>query len=628
MTDGDHTYAVTALYGSDESAKSDLVNVTVASNVVSTPTSPFAKQFGYNSAKIEWGNPQTNFGSLSYYDLEKTTMETFGIGKKVSYETAIRLDSEKLKAYKGEKIVSVGFMPLEAQGGWKINLYTYDDENKLQLLYSQPVTQELQLGQRNVVKLDEPQDIPEGDLLVATEVAVNNPSPSINKYDNTSAIEGYTDLLRQTTEADFYSVGEIYKKMGYQLPATWTNDVTFAPENADMNHDVVDHYNVYVDNNAVGSSTENKFIATDLSEGDHELGVSAVFADGKESAINNTSVNITPNEKQLKPVESVEVNSESKTAINAKWEAPVDNDNITLQYSQETAASSGVTVPDGNDYSFTAAIKYTPQSLKGRDGYIMRSVRFYPTADAAFTAKIFKNSELVSETEIDDYTLNQWNEVELDEPVTIDANATYYIAIDMFDAAPNTAPLGNDNKEAIGYVSDLYSYNGGSSWDGLISNTFMSFNWMIGANIESPVSVKLPVTGYDVTIDGEKKASKIADTSYAYDFGTEDANEHTIQVDVYYNVKPTSVSGGVTRFTLGTTGISANTIGRIAIAKGDNEITVSGDGVQSVQLVSTTGATVAAAKGNTVSLNGVTTGTYIVKAVVNGKNVTRKIIIE
>lgn len=62
--------------------------------------------------------------------------------------------------------------------------------------------------------------------------------------------------------------------------------------------------------------------------------------------------------------------------------------------------------------------------------------------------------------------------------------------------------------------------------------------------------------------------------------------------------------------------------------QGNNEITVNGDGVTSVDLVSAAGATIASAKGNTVSLDGVSAGVYVVKAVVNGETVTRKIQIE
>jgi len=68
-----------------------------------------------------------------------------------------------------------------------------------------------------------------------------------------------------------------------------------------------------------------------------------------------------------------------------------------------------------------------------------------------------------------------------------------------------------------------------------------------------------------------------------------------------------------------------NTIGRLEVAQGDNNITVTGANVSSVEVVSAAGATVAAAKGNTVAINGLATGVYVVKAVVGGETIARKI---
>ena len=92
-------------------------------------------------------------------------------------------------------------------------------------------------------------------------------------------------------------------------------------------------------------------------------------------------------------------------------------------------------------------------------------------------------------------------------------------------------------------------------------------------------------------------------------------------------MKSTSVKGGVTNFLIAVAGIDENTVGRIEMRQGENELTVTDEGVTSVELVSAAGAVVAKAEGNTVSLNGLTAGVYVVKAVVAGETVTRKIMI-
>lgn len=626
VPDGDHKYTVSAVYSGEESAQSQEVSVTVAAKGLSTPEGLFARQHGYNSAYVEWTAPVTNYGALTYFDADNSSVETFGLGLEgVSYETGIRFDETQTSAYQGQKITAVSFYPLEAQGGWKINLYTHDNTGKLQRLYSQNVTGNINYGMTNTVKLDTPQDIPSGDLIIATEVAVTTPSQSINALDYGHAQEGYTDLVRMSSEADFYSIGEQMQSLNYLYSATWPITATVSPVGADLVKDDVKNYNVYVDGKLNTSSETLSYVVNGLAEGSHTIGISSVYANGEESAANTATVNITPDETQLSGVDHVSVAQTSNTSINATWEAPADHDKVQVQYCYGNASTQGVTAPDN---TIMVCALYPAKTFRGRDGYLIRSARFYPLSDATYTVYIYKNDVVVSQTEVDNYTLNQWNEVTLSEPVVIDSKSSYRLVIDCYDVAQDEPSIAVDNNNPVENYSDLYSIDNGESWNPLSSAAVWA-NWMIGINIENPNGTALPVSGYDVTIDGVKKNTEmLTTTSFAYDFGKEDAQEHTIQVDAYYTVKPTSVSGGVTRFYIGAAGISTGTIDRIEVRQGDNEITVAGDHVTSVDLISAAGATVASAKGNTVSVNGVNAGVYIVKAVVNGETITRKVLIE
>lgn len=634
VANGNHKYSVTALYGSTESAKSDEISVSVADRALQSPTGLYAQQHGYNSAYLEWGMPETNFSNLSYFDLDGVNKQTFGVSyENTVFETAIKFDQSTLAAYAGQKLTSVAFYPIEAQNGWTINIYTHDGNGDLKLLKTQPVTQDLKYGERNVVTLSEPLDIPSGDLVIATEVSVSTPSQSIVTLDYGRAVKGYSDLVRVSAgdeaDADFYSMGDMMSQMGYDYSASWAIDATIAPEGSDLSKDNVDHYNIYTDGNLTASSKEFKHDLLNLSEGTHSLGVSAVYADGSESAQNTVSLDIKNDETKLAGIDNVKVENSSYTAIKATWAAPIDNDKVHVQYCGETASSAAVTGPEDNNYNLMASAIYPSNTFRGRDGYKITSVRFYPLNDATFTAYLYKNGELVNETEIDDYTLNQWNEIELSEPVELDSKAQYQLVIDCYDVTPEKAPLAVDTDPSVIGYSDLVCVDGtGNTWDTL-NNAVIFNNWMIGLGIENPNAAPLSVSGYDVNIDGVKKNSdKLTDTSYSYDFGAPSDDEHTISVDVYYTVKSESVKGGATKFYIGSTGINSTVVGKIEMRQGDNELTVTGDNVTSVDIIATNGATAASAKGNTVSLNGLTSGVYVVKATVNGKTVTRKIIVK
>ena len=624
---GEHKYEVTAVYGDVESADSETATVKVENQKLSTPTNLFAQQHGYSAAYMEWNNPSTNFGALTYFNPDNANLETFGLSfDGESYETAIVFDAVTLSAYKGQKLTSVGFYPMEAQGGWTINLYTRSTDGKLQKFYTQPVTQKLNYGERNVVKLDTPQNLPSGELLVSVEVKVTEASQRITALDFGRAVKGSSDLLRLTTEPDFYSMGNLMEESNYLYAASWAIDAIVAPEGADLAKDNVTGYNIYVDGNKVGSSATKNFTVPSLDKGDHALGVSAVYVNGSESEQAVAQLAVVPDDSQLKAVKGVAVAPVSASAVKADWAAPVDRDVVQVQYCTGSASTQGVTAPADNNYNIMVGALYPSKTFRGRTGYAIKKARFYPLTDATYTVNVYKNDELISETEVDDYTVGKWNEVELTMPIIIENGSTYRLAIDCYDVTPKEPAIAVDSSDPLEGYSDIYSLDG-ESWSS-ISSTGVMANWMIGLVLENPKPGTLPIEGYDVFIDNAKKnAAKLTERTYTHDFGTDDKQQHTIRVDVYYTVKSTSVKGGVTNFLIAVAGIDENTIGLIEMRQGENELTVTDEGVTSVELVSAAGAVVAKAEGNIVSLNGLTAGVYVVKAVVAGETVTRKIMI-
>lgn len=514
---------------------------------------------------------------------------------------------------------------MEAQGGWTINLYTRSTDGKLQKFYTQPVTQRLNYGERNVVKLDTPQNLPSGELLVSVEVKVTEASQRITALDFGRAVKGSSDLLRLTTEPDFYSMGNLMEESNYLYAASWAIDAIVAPEGADLAKDNVTGYNIYVDGKKVGSSATKNFTVPSLDKGDHALGVSAVYANGSESEPAVAQLAVVPDDSQLQAMKGVAVAPVSASAVKADWAAPVDRDVVQVQYCTGSASTQGVTAPADNNYNIMVGALYPSKTFRGRTGYAIKKARFYPLTDATYTVDVYKNDELISETEVDDYTVGKWNEVELTMPIIIENGSTYRLAIDCYDVTPKEPAIAVDSSDPLEGYSDIYSLDG-ESWSS-ISSTGVMANWMIGLVLENPKPGTLPIESYDVFIDNAKKnAAKLTERTYTHDFGTDD-KQHTICVDVYYTVKSTSVKGGVTNFLIAVAGIDENTIGLIEMRQGENELTVTDEGVTSVELVSAAGAVVAKVEGNIVSLNGLTAGVYVVKAVVAGETVTRKIMI-
>lgn len=522
---GEHKYEVTAVYGDVESADSETATVKVENQKLSTPTNLFAQQHGYSAAYMEWNNPSTNFGALTYFNPDNANLETFGLSfDGESYETAIVFDAVTLSAYKGQKLTSVGFYPMEAQGGWTINLYTRSTDGKLQKFYTQPVTQRLNYGERNVVKLDTPQNLLSGELLVSVEVKVTEASQRITALDFGRAVKGSSDLLRLTTEPDFYSMGNLMEESNYLYAASWAIDAIVAPEGADLAKDNVTGYNIYVDGNKVGSSATKNFTVPSLDKGDHALGVSAVYANGSESEQAVAQLAVVPDNSQLQAVKGVAVAPVSASAVKADWAAPVDRDVVQVQYCTGSASTQGVTAPADNNYNIMVGALSPSKTFRGRIGYAIKKARFYPLTDATYTVNVYKNDELISETEVDDYTVGKWNEVELTMPIIIENGSTYRLAIDCYDVTPKEPAIAVDSSDPLEGYSDIYSLDG-ESWSS-ISSTGVMANWMIGLVLENPKPGTLPIEGYDVFIDNAKKnAAKLTERTYTHDFGTDDKQQ-------------------------------------------------------------------------------------------------------
>ena len=158
-------------------------------------------------------------------------------------------------------------------------------------------------------------------------------------------------------------------------------------------------------------------------------------------------------------------------------------------------------------------------------------------------------------------------------------------------------------------------------------------NWMMGMNLRMAEPMEMPVLGYDVRIDSEQKnSSLIADTRFDYSFAPEELDgkaTHSLNVDVHYSATAI-VKGGTTWFELNTSGIAANHVAHLSLQRGDNCLSVVGEGCQasSIELLATNGTRVAAAASGTLSLNHLATGVYVVRALVDGKSYLWKIVLE
>ena len=555
---GSHSYIVTAIYDDGTSVASQPAKVSIADKKTTQPERLFVRQKGMSDGTAEWEHPLSNLISKRWYNPENANLKGFGVGSfNVDIEMGIGFKASEMACYDNCQLTAVQFYPMTPQENLQLRVYKYLTPDKPTLVYQQDVTQPLTYKQRNTVKLDKPLQISgDADLVIAFGMHVPEASTDIIGIDFSHCTPGYGDLIRLAEEPDFYSFYNLSVAMGTAQYDTFIIDAILSPAGSADDADHVTHYDVTVDGKHyadVADTNAPGLLSTDfrwMENGTHTVGVAAVYADGRRSEPATAELNI---KRAFKGIKSVNITQTDANSIHAEWQQPVDDDKVEMTYASGPAATTAELGPMGTaevNYMIMAGVEYGPEKLRGYNGYTIESVRFYPTADAIFTFMIYDGDKQIAEFECDDYKLNQWNTVYLDEPLTIDASHTYYLNLDCYDVTPECAPLALDGQLPYVLVSDRVSVDNGTSWVSVADEGGMYGNWMLSMNLVNPDPLPAPVTGYNVLIDNRNvNTSPVLDTKY--DCTDLDASKkHTLRINTYYEGRTSVVAGDAISFTL------------------------------------------------------------------------------
>ena len=629
VANGNYEYAVTAVYADSESDKSEGTVVEVADFATRAPRQLNAVQTGVCDVRLFWNAPLANRPSLKYGSATDNVI-SFGSGT-YNFEQAVRFDATDLAVYGGKQITDVTFYPMSKQNSWTVNFYTAKDT----VLFASRVLDDSNLvyGVENTVQLSEPVTIPEGkDIYVGIFVDVTG----YGGYTTLGAIfntyrAGYTDLIRRQGEKDFMSLYEnamSNPEGAYEYPLTFPIGVCLGDASQLNNYNVAS-YKVFMDNAEVGTTDLLKFRQGTVADGEHTFGVAAVYSNGTVTEPVNASLTVAENMAAYKKIANISFSSADGKTLNASWEAPLDDDETNIGYSSDTNAG-GLAPSEDSGYSALYAASYDKDNLGLYDGYQITHVRFFPTADAEFAIVIREDGKQIVWKELErgvDYTKGMWNTIKLDEPITVKSSSEYLLILDCYDVTPGSAPIGMDNLTPFQGESDLFSDDNGETFTSVSSmnNATREGNWMIGLVIRSTDSKPLPVEGYNVYVDRKLvNESPLTETTITHEVGTGTAT-HQVRVDVIYKDLEKSVQGQTLFIDMAALGIEDVETNVITLAASETQITVVGGEVSSVKVYNVAGALVAQSTGATLDVAHLESGIYVLTAVVDGKEVQRKI---
>lgn len=527
--EGTYSYTATALYEGegDEFVESEH-SVPVTINVVDEPINKARNiethAVNYNDLKLRWGAPESNLPSLTYFNSEGT-ISGFG-GGLVSFSAAIRLPYDIVNNYAESHVIArVAFMPRNPEARYTIKVYVNGDER-----VSQPVDNAtLSYNNMNTIDLDTPITFNGIDnILVAVDVDATSFSAASNDVIGMSygeVVTGYSDLLRQLVEPEYYSLNQSSLDAGYgEMAISWAISAIFAELDANgkpnVECDILDGYDLYRNNELISTTEQAHYYDENLASGFYTYGVAARYADGSVAEPTTFNVNFRPKSEVLTAVDNVDIEADINY-VNASWEAPRDNDATVISHAGSSSSGRGITRTGATDLiEYTVAHDYSNDYFDWYEGYYIESLRFYPTAEATFAIALEVNGidyDFIVLNGLDEeggYTLNTWNNVKLTTPYQITNSNSIRIKLVCSDVDPSTYPICTDRGRTIGGVSDLYSWDY-SRFSSANADGGVTGSWMLGMNINNGSSQLLPVKGYNVELNGEQlNDALVTETSY------------------------------------------------------------------------------------------------------------------
>ena len=263
-------------------------------------------------------------------------------------------------------------------------------------------------------------------------------------------------------------------------------------------------YNVYRNGGLIGNTVAETYTDTGLEmETTYNYCVEAVWTDGCVSE--QICGDFTTQGMTCTPPETVSV-STTLDAMNISWTAPyIPSSEEWLTWAGDPDFSNGIGT--GSATTFSVAHRFQVAEIAPYAGYELTKVRFVPNESACtYSVRVWvggtsgtnPGSMVVNqEVPAEEITLNAWNEITLDTPVSITGAEEVWFG--YFVNTTTGYPAGVDNGPALTGKGDLMHFGG--SWTTLY-DLGLDYNWSIQGFVQNEgkdVYLNSPVTSNDET---------------------------------------------------------------------------------------------------------------------------------
>jgi hypothetical protein len=511
---------------------------------------------------LGWDNGD-NFGDLGYGNEAAT------------WRIASRFDTESLSEYSGGKVSELKFIPKSETTTYTIKIWSGITADSL--LLEQPI-ESIIVDQWNTIALDQVVHI-DGTKDYWFSIEFDQPlDEEPAGYDNGPAISGYGDMIFSNNS--WYSATSLNMDLNWNLKVLVTDDLgrTFpvqAPkakkvnyfDYASLNPEIynvieeqevmnnfetsyatstntvssnlreISSYNLYfddLDNPIETNFSETEYQLEDLTPDTHySFGIRSVYENGEESELMVIYFHYQREPNHFNPV-NLAVDPASGLFT---WDLP------TMWMHWDNGINySGIGIEEAEGTEFGAASKWEPTHTADYNNSILSQIRFFPLHESAnYTLKVWTgengDNEIMSQ-EVPNPIINDWNTVQLDNPVTLDASTDFWFGLWITNAPAGELVLGVDEGPAVTNYGDMIlvpCYNGGN-WTTL--NAFgLSQNWNIQgcftANTEQ-ITRDQNITGFNVYLNNEIISENITELQYQFD-ELQSGETYTAGIQAFYD---------------------------------------------------------------------------------------------
>ncbi|MBN1970438.1 MAG: T9SS type A sorting domain-containing protein [Candidatus Delongbacteria bacterium] len=237
------------------------------------------------------------------------------------------------------------------------------------------------------------------------------------------------------------------------------------------------------------------------------------------------------------------------------WDAALEG------YSSFAGWNDGVCIDGmgmGEAGTTKVAIRFDTESLMNYSGGFLKGVRFFPKSNVStYTVKVWVGADAANEIAsipVQNFVNNQWNYVDLDELIEINAMDELWIGYEA-NSPEQTYPFGHDDGPAIAGYGDMLYYYG--AWNSLASFGFDA-NLCIDGLIVDPQGKALVMKRPEKRIEKASSDIEYPETKIASGNIPSDNKEYT-GYNVYLNNYANPVASNISETEYTFEGLEPNT---------------------------------------------------------------------